>query len=264
MEVASLALLGLLAGTAGGLVGLGGSIVIIPVLTVVLGRDQHLAQATAMIVNFFIAVPAAIRHALAGTTNRRVVLCMLPAAMVAIFFGVEVSNRLDGALLSKIFGVFLIYVGAMKMLQLYRDGGHPVRPEPNVGWLPSSAAGAGMGFSAGLLGIGGGPVVIPLLQRLCRLSLRKSIPISATAMCMTSLVGAVHKNLSLSGLTGPGGESLGLSIMDSVVTAGCIVPTAAVGALFGAGLTHRLPLLWVRLAFVVLISGASLAMLGLV
>ena len=50
-ELISLLALGLLAGLLGGLVGLGGSIVIIPVLTLLLHRNQHVSQAAAMIVN---------------------------------------------------------------------------------------------------------------------------------------------------------------------------------------------------------------------
>ncbi len=61
-EVITLLILGLAAGTAGGLVGIGGSLVIIPVLTLLMGKDQHLAQACAMIVNVFVAVPALLRH----------------------------------------------------------------------------------------------------------------------------------------------------------------------------------------------------------
>ncbi len=86
-EVLGLLVLGFLAGTAGGLVGLGGSIVMIPALTLLMHREQHLAQAAAMIVNFFIAVPSVIRHARAGTVPRGILEYMMPAAILFILFG---------------------------------------------------------------------------------------------------------------------------------------------------------------------------------
>ena len=77
-EVITLLILGLAAGTAGGLVGIGGSLVIIPVLTLLMGKDQHLAQACAMIVNVFVAVPALLRHHQAKAVQWGVVVRMLP------------------------------------------------------------------------------------------------------------------------------------------------------------------------------------------
>ena len=68
-DLIALALIGLLAGLLGGLLGIGGSIVMIPAMTEVLGPDQHLYQAAAMTVNFFVVVPAVIRHSRAGAIS---------------------------------------------------------------------------------------------------------------------------------------------------------------------------------------------------
>ena len=65
-ELAILAVIGLFAGVLGGLLGIGGSIVIIPVLVLALKRDFHLAQATAMLVNVCVAVPAVLTHQRSG------------------------------------------------------------------------------------------------------------------------------------------------------------------------------------------------------
>ena len=90
VELLRLLMLGFFAGAIGGLVGLGGSIVIIPVLTLLLHRDQHLSQAAAMIVNVFVAVPALMRHQRAGAVRWDVILRMLPFGVVAAvtLFGV--------------------------------------------------------------------------------------------------------------------------------------------------------------------------------
>ncbi|MHC5113563.1 MAG: sulfite exporter TauE/SafE family protein [Planctomycetota bacterium] len=260
-QTVELLALGLIAGVIGGLVGLGGSIIIIPVLTLLVDRNQHIAQAAAMIVNVFIAVPALFRHMRAGAVQWTVASRMLPFGIVFVLVGVAVSNRVDAAVLQRLFGVFLVYIVIFKLRQLYRDRNGTERPAPRYGWGPLGLVGGATGFMAGLLGIGGGPVSVPLLQRVCRLNLRLSIGGAAALMCLTALFGAVSKNASLGSIAGAGGAPLGLQVADSLALAAVLAPTALIGALIGAGLTHNLPLRWVRLAFLVLIAWAGTSML---
>ena len=258
VEIASLLALGLFAGALGGLVGVGGSIIIIPVLTLVLRHDQHLSQAVAMIINVFVAGAAVLQHHRADAIRWIVTLRMLPAALVLILAGVLASNALDGQLLTRIFGVFLLYVIAFNVVKLIEDG-KPYNNSPKTGWWRCGFVGGAMGLAAGLLGIGGAPVAIPLLQRLCHLPLRQAIAASSAVMCVTAAVGAALKNQTLNDLTDASGASLDLS--DSLVLAIHLAPTATLGALIGAGLTHALPVRWVRLAFILLMIWASFNML---
>ncbi len=263
-EVIGLAVLGLFAGAIGGLVGIGGSIVIIPFLTLLMGRDQQFSQAAAMIVNVFVAAPAMLRHHQARAVRWDAFARMLPAGLVFILVGVEASNRLDGEFLMRLFGAFLIYVIAYNLIRLRRD--RPDAPEAapaRVGWVGAGVAGGSMGLLAGLLGIGGGPVSSSLLQRVCGLPLRQAIATSSAVMGLTSAVGAVRKNLTIESLVDAAGVPLGLSLRESLLIAACLAPTAMAGALVGAGLTHTLPLRWVRLAFILLMSWAAARMLGL-
>ena len=127
--------------------------------------------------------------------------------------------------------------------------------------MAASTAGIVTGFAAGLLGIGGGIIAVPLLQRLCHLPLRRAIACSAALMCITAAVGAVRKNLALAGLVTADG--LHLDPQESLLIAACLAPTAIVGGLIGAGLTHSMPLRWLRLAFIALMSLGCLKFLGL-
>jgi len=262
-ELTRLLALGLFAGTIGGLVGLGGSIIIIPILTLFMHRDQHVSQAAAMLVNIFVALPAALRHHQAEAIRWDVALRMLPFGLVFILLGVELSNRVDGAVLQKIFGGFLLYVILFKLLKRYRNRHVRSEPHARVAWVPASAAGGLMGFFAGLLGIGGGPIAVPLLQRICALPLLEGIATSSAVISVTSVVGAARKNAALSHLTDAAGVPLGLHFSDSLWVAACLAPTATIGALFGAGLTHTLPVAWVRAVFLALLGWASLQMLGI-
>ena len=93
MDALWLALIGLLAGACGGLLGIGGGIVMIPAMTEVFGPDQHLYQAAAMIVNFFVVVPAVYQHVRAGAVDRSAVRRLIPLGPVAVVAGVALSER---------------------------------------------------------------------------------------------------------------------------------------------------------------------------
>jgi uncharacterized membrane protein YfcA len=257
--------LGLFAGLFGGLLGVGGSIVMIPVLTLVLGRNQHLSQAAAMIVNVFVAIPAMIRHQRARAVRWDVMARMVPFGLVLIIVGVETSNVVRAGMLEKLFGLFLAYVVAFNVHRLFREERSGTDAErPRAGWVRVGIVGGLMGLLAGLLGIGGGLIAVPLLQRVCRLPLRQSIATSSAAMCLTSIFGAIRKNATLSELTDAAGASLGLDVRQSLLIAACLIPTAMIGSLIGAGLVHSLALRWVRVAFILLMGYASLKMLGIV
>jgi len=248
---------GVFAGLLGGLLGIGGSIVMIPALTLLLEKDYHLAQATAMIVNVFVAIPAVMRHGRSGSVRWDVVRMLLPFGLVAILIGVAVSNELPSLVLERFFGVFLIYIIGVNVRKLLtRRNIDEVAPD-HVSWWRSGIVGSITCFFAGLLGIGGGIIAVPLLQRIASLPLRQCIGTSSALMCITAVFGATAKNLMLS------------RTMDGAVTpldAGALalglIPFAIVCSYLGAMLTHRLPLMWVRIVFIVLLSLACLKFLG--
>lgn len=260
-EIITLAVVGLLAGTLGGLFGIGGSLLIIPALAIVFGPNQHLYQAAAMIVNIFVAAPAAYRHWRAGAVQWNVMGKLLPFAVAMIIVGVLVSDQFDGKMLQRMFGVFLLYVIAINLIRVFSRNGEDQTP-PCTSWKRTGAVGSIMGFLAGLLGIGGGVVLVPLLQRICHLPLRQCIATSSALMCLSSIFGAYTKNTTLSQHADFQDPQRMLSFADSVFLAVWLLPTAIVGGIIGATLTHALPLKWVRTAFVLLLLWASGRMLG--
>ncbi|HWB19632.1 MAG TPA: sulfite exporter TauE/SafE family protein, partial [Phycisphaerales bacterium] len=138
---------------------------------------------------------------------------------------------------------------------------HPQAPQLSFPLI--SFVGAVTGFIAGLLGIGGGLVAVPLLQRICRLPLRQCIASTAAMMCVTATVGSIVKCSTLHTLTDASGQSLNLSAVDALRLAAVLAPTAMLGGLFGAKLTHKLPLPIVRTAFILLMFWACIDMLEL-
>ncbi|MHC5029125.1 MAG: sulfite exporter TauE/SafE family protein [Planctomycetota bacterium] len=262
-DLVALGVLGLCAGILGGLLGIGGSILMIPALKLLIDTDQHLAQAAAMIVNLFVALPAMLRHLRNGAVRWDVVLRMLPFGVVTILAGVELSNVFDGRdsrLLTFAFGLFLIYVILVNVRKLIARTAEPVPSEQRPLWRTSALVGGIVGFFAGLLGIGGGVIAVPLLQRVCKLPLRQCIATSCALMCLTAGVGGWRKNATLSQLVDSAGDPIALS--DSLRIAACLAPTAIIGGLIGASLTHRISLRWLRIALILVMTWASAKMLG--
>ena len=270
-EVIALIGTGLGAGMLGGLLGIGGSIIMIPVLTLVFRHDQHLSQAAAMIVNVVVAVASFTQHHRRRAIPWPVVRRMIPAAIVAIIAGVVASNAFEGTSLKRFFGVFLVFIIVVNVQRLItaraarraavRAGDHDAaraadedEPDRLPGAAPTVIVAAIIGFAAGLLGIGGGVIAEPLIQRVLGLPLRACIATSATLMCLTAPVGAGLKNLTLGSAT---------MATESLLIAGVLAPTAILGSLLGARLTHVLPIPWIRAALIFLLTWAAMKFLGL-
>ena len=269
-------LLGLLAGTLGGMLGVGGSVVMIPGLAILFSfsksaePNQHLFQASAMIVNVVVSVPAMLRHRKAGALVGDALIWMLPAAMVFILIGVWGSNLPvfagadGGRWLGRLLAVFLLYVIMVNILKLRTHAHTESDDDRHITPVRGLSVGAVMGSIAGLLGIGGGAVAVPLQQLIMKLPLRNCIGNSSAIICISAGIGAIYKNATLAqhaSIAAPG-----ISPIDwrtSLLIAALLAPTAWVGARLGAGLTHRLPLRQVRIAFIMLMAVAAWKMAGL-
>lgn len=249
---------GLCAGLLGGLLGIGGSIIMIPGLAFALRSDnpesQHLYQAAAMAVNVAVAAPAAVRHRRAGAVRADSFRVLLPSAALAIVAGALVSNMIPGLALKRIFGVFLVYVAITEIWKVARrrkdhEAGAP-RPDA---WRLMLTGGV-MGFAAGVLGIGGGVIAVPLMLALCRMPMKHAIGLSSAVMCLTAGVGAALKIGTL-------GQH-GFAPMQGAILAVALAPTAVIGGHFGASLTHRLPVDAVRVAMALLLGLSAWLMAG--
>ena len=261
-EYLILSLIGLFAGGVGGLLGVGGSIIMIPAMTEIFGPQQHLYQSAAMIVNFFVVVPAVIQHRRAGAVNKSTVARIMPLALVAVVLGVVASElpffRGSGeAKLRGVFGLFLFCVASNEFCRLIRPIEEPAplaanNPSisPRLSWRLAAAVALPVGFIAGLLGIGGGLVAVPLQQRLLKIPIRNAIANSAALIIATSIVGATSKNYAF--MSSPTGN------LKPLLYAAVLIPTAIIGSYVGAHLTHRVPMRTVKIGFFLLLATAAI------
>ncbi len=267
-DLIALLLIGLVTGLVGGLLGIGGSIVLIPAMTEVLGPDQHLYQATAMIVNFFVVVPAVYQHRRAQAIDPAVVVRVVPLALLAVVVGVGLSELplFSGereVYLRGLFGLFILFVAVTDLRRLIRPGSRDDRnsgvlggglpPTDRMRWRALTAVAVPTGLIAGLFGVGGGIVAVPLQRRLLGIPIRSAIANSATIIVATSFVGALTKNYAYAAETGKAAYPL--------ILAALVIPMAMVGSLIGSRATHRLPVAQIRTAFFLLLTVAAIRLI---
>jgi uncharacterized protein len=254
-----LVLLGFIAGCSGGLLGIGGSVVMIPGLVLMFGPErQHLYQAAAMIGNFFVIAPAVVQHYAAGATLSRVVRWTVPSAVAGAIAGVLLSDlplfHGNGQGYLQIgFAVFLAYAIIYNLWRLWsRVRMPPVDQHRAARWsrlVMVLLVGLPSGLLAGVLGIGGGLYAVPVQQVALRIRLTNAIANSATTILYSSIVGAVVKNYTLS--------QHGFQVRESLLLAACLIPSAMIGSWVAAGKVHRWPVSAIRVVFVVVLAYAA-------
>ena len=259
-EVTILLSIGLLAGLMGGLLGIGGSVIFIPLATFMIGADQQIYQAAAMLLNVAVAGTATVKHYRKGAIRLSVVKRMLPAAIVCIIIGVLLSNLISSSSLIRLFGVLLWVIAIMELGTLIGDSRKDPEkdhPQPREDWPILGSIGGFMGFVGGLLGIGGGIFAVPMLRNFAGFPMRQAVAAAACVTLPMALIGAILKNATLHRIVEDG---VALSAKSSIAIACAIVPTAIVGSWVGATLVHRLPIGFIRIAFIILLIFAGFRM----
>lgn len=181
-------LLAVVSGILSGLLGIGGNVVIIPLLFEIFIRVYHfpadismkLAIGTSVVIMLFSAASSAYGHYKNGSVHlqfyRRVVLPIIIGTMT----GALCVGFVNGVILEKIFGIFLLSVCANLLLQQRKALQKLDKPIKNLTTPASVIIGFIIGFKSGLLGIGGGTLLIPLLMYLNYPSTKIS---GTTALC---------------------------------------------------------------------------------
>ncbi len=261
MEILFLFGLGIIAGTLGGLLGIGGSVIMIPALSIILGWQFHLAQAVAMTVNPAVAASASVKHHRNNNVSWTAVRRVLPLSIFCICIASWLSNSINGAWLELSFGCFLIWVLWDQVACLLGKAAHNGNG-PKETMTRCSATGGMTGLTAGFLGIGGGLIQVPLLNTLCKIPMKKAIGTSSAIMFVTAIIGAAVKDASLVNSVNEAGESNGLHAMGAVIKSAWLIPGALIGGWIGAKLTNDLPVKQIRIAFAVLVTLAAIKMLA--
>lgn len=166
LQLAELLALGVFAGGVGALTGIGGGIIITPILTLFYGVPIHQAIGTSLCCVIATSSGAAASYVEHRLSDIRLGMTLELATTVGAVTGAFVAAVLSREALAVLFALLLVYAGGtMVRRSLKAEMRDPDELERyQVRRLPLGLLGSGVaGMISGLLGIGGGPIKVPLM-----------------------------------------------------------------------------------------------------
>lgn len=231
--------LGTAAGVLAGLFGIGGGLVIVPVLALLFASHGFpgelvmiMAVATSLATIVFTSIASVMAHHRLNAVLWDKVRTMAPGIMAGTAVGTVVADHIAGDALRIFFIVYLIVVGVQMALQLTPKPGQ----EPPSKTLDSSVA-VVIGLLSSLLGIGGGTLIVPFLVYF-QTPMRNAVAISSACGLPIAVVGTIGYALLGQHAQHLPEWSLGYIYLPSFLG---IVLTSIYTAPVGAKLAHRLP-----------------------
>jgi len=265
VEAGLIMLGGGLAGVVGSLLGLGGGILIVPLLTLGFGLDVRTAVGVSLVCVIITSGAAAGVYLERHVANLRLGMTLELFTALGALAGGLIAFAIDEALIAGLFAVMLVYAAVSMM----RRGPTETAPatelpttheEPRVeGWssrlsgegyevrrVGTGAVGSvGAGVVSALLGVGGGLVKVPVMHLVMGVPLRVA---TATSNLMIGITATASASIYLFR-----GE------IDAYF-AGTIGIGVFLGATLGSRLAHRVPIAVLRLLFVVVLLYSALQM----
>ena len=252
--------LGVIAGLLAGLLGVGGGIVIVPMLTYTFaalkftaGQIHHLALGTSLATIVFTSFASFRAHHGQGAVNWPVVRNIAPGIVAGTLAGSWVAARLNGTFLKGFFILFTFFVA----LQMLLD----IRPKPSR-QLPGRPAlfgvGAVIGAISSLVGIGGGSMSVPFLAW-CNVTMYAAIGTSAAIGFPIALAGAAGYVINGWGTTNLPPHALGYVYLPAMIG---IAAASYCTAPLGARLAHSLPVPRLKKVFACLLLATGIKMLS--
>ncbi|MEX1156949.1 MAG: sulfite exporter TauE/SafE family protein [Chloroflexota bacterium] len=255
-----LILSGLIAGTFGAMVGVGGGILIVPILTLGFGMPLTAAVGTSLICVIATSTGAAALNVRAGRADVRLGMQLAAATVIGAATGGIAAGMVPDRVLAGLFAALLAYTAFTMLEGLRRASGAspdasgldptapdgPVAPPYRGHRLPLAWAGSLVaGNVSGLLGVGGGVVTVPLLRLVMGAPMRVAITTSNFMIGMTAAAGAYAYLFR--------GE------IDPRIAAPLVLGVLA-GAALGAGIAARLRPSWLAGLFVIVVAYVAVRM----
>jgi hypothetical protein len=254
------------AGFLGSLTGLGGGVIVTPVLTLFLGVDLRYAIGATLVSVIATSSGAAAAYVRDGLSNIRIGMFLEIATTLGAVAGAYLGTHVPTRALSVVFGIVLLQA-AWQSSQHQQASTKPHPPDPLAGRLKlngtyNTAAGPeaykvyrvktglglmfGAGILSGLLGIGSGSLKVIAMDQAMQIPFKVS---TATSNFMIGVTAAASASVYLSrGYVSPG---IAMPVMLGVLA----------GSLFGARFLPRLPVPLLRRVFAIIVGLIALQMI---
>lgn len=119
--------LGVVSGMLAGFLGIGGAMIIIPVMVLVAGYEQHMAQGVSLAVITITSLVGAYTHYKLGNVDVGAAVLMAPSSVVMVVVASALAGQLDSFWLTKIFGLAMLWFGYQFT---FRKGRQPAAAPP--------------------------------------------------------------------------------------------------------------------------------------
>jgi len=224
--------IGIFAGLLAGLLGVGGGLIIVPLINysfAVMGiASQHthvIALGTSLATIMFTSVSSFMAHHRNGAVIWPIFAHITPGILVGTFFGSYVASIIPIGMLKIFFVCFLYYTATQMFLNAKPK---PTRTIPGLGG--NSIAGGIIGIVSSLVGIGGGSLSVPYMTW-CNVPIHKAIGTSAAIGFPIAVAGAAGYMLNGLGVEGRPEYTLGFVYLPALLGISLVsVFTAPIGA----------------------------------
>ena len=247
-------LTGFSAGSVGSLVGLGGGIIIVPVLSLFLGVEPIFAViAISLSSTVAVSASATMQYRHFGMVQWSICRILIPASVVGIFIGYAVATSLPEDVVKLVFAIYL-FIAIVMLFWGGEKGGDKIKKKK--AGEPSKPAlvlvGIGLGAIKPITGLGGGVISTPG-QRILGIPMRNVVANTMATMIVSSTIGALLY------------FTLGQAIFppaDALVVAAFVLPGSVLGALLGSRFSKRVPVLYIKIIFSIVVAFMGYSMLA--
>ena len=191
IQILTLLLIGAVGGFLSGLLGIGGGVILIPLLIYVGHISIKVAASVSMVVIIFASSSGTLAHYGRGNVH----------VSTGIWMGLaSISGALGGSFFSGVFSedfFYYLYVGlvagATVMLLFHRQEDPAIARQYHLRRLPTVFVGLFQGLVTGVLGIGGGFIVIPLMVSFLDMPIHKAVGTSLVVILFAAVTGFIGK-----------------------------------------------------------------------
>ncbi len=250
--------LGLVVGFVAGLLGVGGGLIIVPVLIMLLhaqglaaGMEPQLALGTSLASILFTSLSSVRAHHRHGAVEWPLLRRITPGILLGTLVGAMLAAQMPATVLKLFFVAFLFYA-AIQMWLDFKPAPHRELP----GRAGTTLAGGAIGAVSSWVGIGGGTLSVPFMLW-HNVPLHRAIATSAAIGFPIAVAGAVGYLLGGWKASGLPAGSLGYIYLPALVG---IVLGSVLTAPFGARTAHRLPVRPLKRVFALLLGVLALRM----
>jgi len=252
-------ILGGIAGLLAGLLGIGGGIVIVPMLTFIFTAQGiphehilHMALGTSLASILFTSVSSVKAHNTRDAVLWPVVFKITPGILVGTFIGTWIAAMLSTNFLKGFSGAFLIYVATQMVM-----GIKPKATREIPGKTGMVITGSIIGIFSSLVGIGGGTISVPFLLW-CNTSMYKAIGTAGAIGFPIAVAGTC--GYLVNGIGVPNLPQYSIGFIHLTALSGIVISSICT-APYGAKLAHSLPVDKLKKIFAVLLYFVGLRMI---